>query len=79
MGLIKDLNTQAFSEDKKIKQNAKDCLRIAAKLMELNDGSIWRREWDVLTISSYIGDYPNGLTVYKPSKIGRIFLKGITS
>ena len=41
MELTKELRLQLKSDDAKVKQDAKDCLIIANKLKELNDGHIW--------------------------------------
>lgn len=61
------------------KQEAEDCLRIYNKLLEINGESVWSSQWNVLTrVVTYIGTYPNSLTVYGPSAIGYIFLKGFS-
>lgn len=58
-------------------QNAEDCIKIYEKLLELCNGSVWSRDWEVLTTCSFIGNFPNCERIYRPTAIGRVFLKGI--
>jgi hypothetical protein len=58
------------------KQDAEDCLKIYEKLKEMN-GSVWESSWNPLTTVKFVGTYPNSERIYKPSKEGYVFLKGI--
>lgn len=55
------------------KKDAEDCLTIYEKLKELNDGSVWSSQWQILTDVRF----ESNERIYKPSKIGYIFLRGI--
>lgn len=80
MGLTETLKEQLKSKDEKVMQDAKDCLAIAEKLMEINgNGSIWSSQWRVLADVHWVGKYPHCTKLYEPSKIGEIFLKGINA
>ena len=59
------------------KKDAEDCLKICEKLREMNNGRVWGSQWQLLTSITFIGTYPNCIKIYKPSQIGRMFLKGI--
>lgn len=76
MGKIHNELTAQLSESGK-EQDAKDCLKIYDKLMELNDGHLWSSEWELLTQTIFVGKYPNNRRTYKPSAIGRIFVVGL--
>ena len=78
MGIIEELHTQLKSDDEKVRQDAKDCLTIANKLKELEDGHIWSTQWRVLTTVGWIGKV-GYRRWYKPSKIGEIFIKGLNN
>lgn len=71
------LQKQLKSEDVKLKKNAEDCLKIYEKLKEMNDGKVWESSWNPLTTVKFVGTYPNSERIYKPSKEGYVFLKGI--
>lgn len=62
---------------KEHKKDAEDCLKICEKLKEMNDGHVWELSWNILTTFKFVGTYPNSEMIYKPSKEGYVFLKGI--
>ena len=75
MGKLYDrLQKQLKSEE--FKKDAEDCLTIYEKLKELNNGSVWDSEWQLLVGVKFKG-FPSDERIYKPSKIGYIFLRGI--
>ena len=59
------------------KEDAKDCLKIYEKLKELNNGSVWQSNWKPLVDVKFIGEYPNGIAIYKPNQMGYVFIKGL--
>ena len=71
--LTDKLNKQLKTEHKK---DAEDCLKIAEKLKEIDDNRIWSNKWSILVDTIYKG-FPHDERRYKPTTIGRIFLKGI--
>jgi hypothetical protein len=73
--LYERLQKQLKSEE--YKKDAEDCLKIYEKLKELNEGSVWESSWNLLTTVKFVGTYPNSERIYKPSKEGYVFLKGI--
>lgn len=76
MGKLYDrLQKQLKSEE--YKKDAEDCLKIYEKLKEMNNGSVWESSWNPLTTVKFVGTYPNSESIYKPSKEGYVFLKGI--
>ena len=77
MGKIYDrLQNQLQVEEHR--KNAEDCIKIYNKLKEMNDGSVWSSDWQVLTtIGGWIGERPHAQMAYKPSKVGYVFLNGI--
>lgn len=77
MGKIYDrLQEQLKLEEHR--KNAEDCIEIYNKLKEMNDGSVWSSDWQVLTtIGGWIGERPHAQMAYKPSKVGYVFLNGI--
>lgn len=76
MGKLYDrLQKQLQSEE--YKKDAEDCLKIYEKLKEMNDGKVWESSWNPLTTVKFVGTYPNSMRIYKPSKEGYVFLKGI--
>ena len=76
MGKLYDrLQKQLKSEE--YKKDAEDCLKIYEKLKEMNNGSVWESSWNPLTTVKFVGTYPNSERIYKPSKEGYVFLKGI--
>lgn len=79
MKIIDELKIQLESEDEIVRQDARDCLTIANKLKELEDGRIWSTQWRVLTTVGWIGKVENYRRWYKPSKIGEIFIKGLNN
>ena len=76
MELTKELRLQLKSEDAKVKQDAKDCLIIANKLKELDDGHIWSSKWSVLTSVRWVKD-KEWKRQFEPSEIGKIFINGL--
>lgn len=59
---------------------AKDCLLIYEKLKEINNGSVWSSQWDILTtISGWIGDTHPKTMAIKPTNLGYELLKSIKS
>ena len=76
MELTEELRLQLKSEDAKVKQDAKDCLIIANKLKELDDGHIWSSKWGVLTSVTWVKDKVLERK-FEPSEIGKIFIKGL--
>lgn len=76
MGKLYDrLQKQLKSEE--YKKDAEDCLKIYEKLKEMNNGKVWESSWNPLTAVKFVGTYPNSERIYKPSKEGYVFLKGI--
>lgn len=74
MGKVTDyLNKQLKTE---YKQDAKDCLKIYNKLLELDGKSVWSSQWQLLVDTKFKG-FPSDDRTFKPNKIGYIFLKGI--
>lgn len=69
------LQKQLKSEEHR--KDAEDCLKIYEKLKEMNNGCVWSSSWEPLTIVEFVGIYPNSKRIYKPSKEGYVFLKGI--
>lgn len=60
------------------KKEAEDCLKIYNALLEINNGSVWRSQWQVLTtFNGHMHTSTGHLLTYKPSSIGYIFLKGL--
>jgi hypothetical protein len=63
----------------KYSKDAEDCIKIYNKLSELENGSVWSSQWNILTtIAGFEGKFPNAVRMFKPSKIGYIFLKGLS-
>ena len=76
MGKLYDrLQKQLKSEE--FKKDAEDCLKIYEKLKEMNNGKVWESSWNPLRDVNFVGTYPNSKRMYKPSKIGYAFLRGI--
>lgn len=67
--LEKQLNTE-------YKQDAEECIKIYNKLKELNNGSVWESQWNLLVDVTFKG-FPSNERRYKPNKIGCVFLKGL--
>lgn len=73
--LQKQLNT-------KYQKEAEDCIKIYDKLLSIsrenyNEECVWSSDWNVLVMTFLEGNYPNVKKMYKPSLIGKVFLKGI--
>lgn len=77
MGKLYDrLQKQLKSEE--YKKDAEDCLKIYEKLKEMNNGSVWSSQWNLLTtIAGFLGDKFPKTMMYKPSELGYVFIKGI--
>lgn len=73
--LIGGLQRQCKVE--KYRKSAEDCIVIYKKLLELSDNHIWSSDWRVLVKTRCSGKYLDRQTIYVPSEIGKIFLKGI--
>ena len=76
MGKLYD-SLQRQLKREEYKKDAEDCLKIYEKLKEISDGRVWESQWQPLTSVTFIGVYPNSIRIFKPSQMGRIFLKGI--
>lgn len=77
MGKIYDKLQHQLKENK-FSEDAKDCLLIYEKLKEINNGSVWSSQWDILTtISGWIGDTHPKTMAIKPTKLGYELLKSI--
>lgn len=69
--LEKQLNTIHSKE-------ASECIKIYEALRRLNNGSVWSSQWEILTIMmGFSGNYPNCVKIYRPSEIGKVFLRGL--
>ena len=64
-------------KSKENKKDAEDCIKIYEILKEMNNGNVWYSDWQMLVTVKFVGTYPNSKPIYKPSKEGYIFLKGI--
>lgn len=73
--LYEHLKRQLKSNE--FKKDAEDCIKIYKILKEMNNGSIWHSDWQLLVNVKIVGTYPNSKPIYKPNKEGYIFLKGI--
>ncbi len=78
MGVYTDLKKQLQkqSELKDLREDALNCIKIYEKLKEINNGSVWSSQLQIL-ISTYFEGYPSTKRWYKPSKVGSVFLRGI--
>ena len=65
--LQKQLNNTEYKND------AKKCLIIYNKLIDISDGRVWSSDWSALTNVNWVDNN----RVYKPTKIGEIFLLGV--
>ena len=75
MGKLSDnLNRQLTTE---FKEEAKACIKIYDKLKELNEGSVWSSQWNILTDVKFIGQIGKSTRIYRPSKVGEIFINGL--
>lgn len=72
MGKLLDrLNKQLTTE---FKEDAEDCLKIYNTLKEIT-GHVWASQWNPLVNITISGCYPNNIHTYKPSFIGKTFIK----
>lgn len=65
------------------KKEAEDCIKIYNALKAISrekygEEHVWSSDWNVLTTTMLVGNFPNIKKMYKPSHIGKVFLKGIT-
>lgn len=74
MGKLYDRLQEQLQSDE-YKKEAEDCLKIYEKLKEIDDGKVWESSFYVLVYVTYIMTYPR-IKVYRPTKIGYLFLKG---
>lgn len=58
------------------RQDAKDCIEIYNKLIELDSGHVWDSKWRLLADVRFKG-FSSDERRYLPSEVGYIFLKGI--
>jgi len=58
------------------KVDAENCLKIYDKLKEIT-GGVYDSDWSTLVKAHWEGNTPNRVLVYRPSKIGYIFLNGL--
>lgn len=58
-----------------LKQDAEDCLKIYNHLKETT-GHVWESSWRSLVDVIFKG-YPSDERVFRPTNIGKIFLKGL--
>lgn len=70
--LYNSLYSQLQTENK---EDAEKCIKIYNKLLEIQ-GSVWSSAWTPLVYIQHVGKYPY-TKIYKPTKIGEIFLKGL--
>lgn len=71
--LLTRLEKQLKTENK---QDAENCLKIYNYLVKTTL-HVWEGEWNVL-VNTKFGTISNENRTYKPTKIGEIFLKGLT-
>lgn len=65
-------------KNEKCKVDAENCIKIYNKLKELNGGgSVWASQISTLFDVKFQG-FPSDERTYKPSRVGCIFLKGIS-
>ena len=74
MGKLSDRLQEQLNTE--YKQDAEDCIKIYNKLQEMYNGSVWESNWNPLVDTIFKG-FPSDERRYKPSSIGRIFLKGL--
>ena len=71
MGKLKDeLNKQLKMAE--YADDAKICIQIYNYLKKVDDGHIWSSRWSPLVRSIYLGRYPSGQTVYRPTDLGKM-------
>lgn len=64
------------------KKEAEDCIKIYNVLKAISrekygEEHVWSSDWNVLTTTMLVGNFPNARKMYKPSHIGKVFLIGI--
>lgn len=57
-------------------QDARDCMSIYKKLLEMYDGKLWRSIWNVL-VGVRIKREREIVMIYHPTKVGKVFLHGL--
>lgn len=80
MSKIYDVLQNQFNTE--YKKDASDCLKIYNKLLEISkeiykESHVWQSDWTVLVTTKLVGIFPNVRKIYKPTAIGKVFLKGI--
>lgn len=79
--LYNALHNQLKTEHRK---EAEDCIKIYNALKAISrekygEEHVWSSDWNVLTTTMFVGDFPNMRKIYKPSHVGKVFLKGVLS
>lgn len=64
------------------KKEAEDCIKIYNALKAISrkkygEEHVWASDWNVLTTTMLVGNFPNVKKIYKPSHVGKVFLIGI--
>lgn len=64
------------------KKEAEDCIKIYNALKAISrekygEEHVWFSDWNVLTTTMLVGNFPNVKKIYKPSHVGKVFLIGI--
>lgn len=79
MTIIERLNAQRERKEEEVRNAAEQCLTIYENLRSLGYGYVSQKEWSVLTtVKSRINGTPCQFFL-APSRIGKIFLKGINT
>lgn len=63
-------------QNKEYAQDAIDCMRIYKKLLEMNDGQLWRNVWNVL-VNVRVKRERELVMIYHPTDVGKVFLRGV--
>ncbi len=74
MGKLLDSLKDQLKSD--LKKDAEDCFKIYNYLKE-NTGGVWESDWTKLVQTIFPEKFPSNKKVFKPTEIGRIFLKGL--
>lgn len=72
MGKLYDRLT-AQSMSKEFGKEARECIKIYNKLKEINNGSVWDSQWNILVDKVFTLKQ----MYYRPSKVGQTFLRGV--
>lgn len=71
--LIDNLTAQLGNPD--TREDALQCIDIYNTLKSISNGKVWESDWRTLVNVRWVEDE----RIYRPTEIGRIFLKGIES